>query len=128
MAKIENVKSGFGLASGLSLSGGVLIVLASVTSLIWHAAFTQMGGMVGMQRWMFGSGFTAMIFGISAIGIVSGGLIILGAIMMNRKPEENNRWGVIVLVFSVISFMGTGGFFIGAVLGIIGGILAVVKH
>jgi predicted benzoate:H+ symporter BenE len=30
-------------------------------------------------------------------------------------------WAIVIIVFSAISFVGMGGFFIGAILGIIGG-------
>jgi hypothetical protein len=30
-------------------------------------------------------------------------------------------WAIVIIVFSVVSFVGMGGFFIGALLGIIGG-------
>jgi hypothetical protein len=34
-------------------------------------------------------------------------------------------WGTVIIIFSAISFVGMGGFFIGALLGIIGGAFAI---
>jgi Family of unknown function (DUF6114) len=44
--------------------------------------------------------------------------------MLNARPADHFTWGFIVLAFSVISFVGMGGYFIGAILGIAGGALA----
>jgi len=46
--------------------------------------------------------------------------------MLNNQPEKNTIWGVLILVFSLMSFLSGGGFVIGGCLGIIGGILALV--
>lgn len=85
------------------------------------------GGMMGGYHGMMGnlgmpSGFMG---GLSVIGVISGILVIIGAIMLNASPVEHTAWGTIILVFSIISFLGMGGFFIGAILGIIGGALAI---
>lgn len=123
MAKIASVKEGFNIPSGLSLAGGIIIVLGGISAWIWHTAFySQMSWMMG------GPWFTAMIAGTSIIGIVSGALVILGALLMSFRPHESQKWGVLILVFSLLSFFGMGGFFVGAILGIIGGSLALVKR
>ena len=123
MSKIESVKEGFNVPSALSLAGGIIIVLGGIASWIWHTAFfSQMSWMMG------GPWFNAMIAGTSIIGIVSGALVILGALMMSFRPHESHMWGVMVLVFSLLSFFGMGGFLVGAVLGIIGGSIALTKR
>lgn len=123
VSKIESVKEEFNIPSGLSLAAGVIILLGGITSWIWHTAFfPQMGWMMGGQ-W-----FTTMITGTSIIGTVSGAMVILGAVMMSQKTHESHKWGVVVLIFSLLSLFGMGGFLIGAVLGIIGGTLALAKH
>jgi len=62
--------------------------------------------------------------GLSLIGLASGILVVISAIMLNARPEEHTVWGTVILVFSIISFLGMGGFLIGAILGIVGGALA----
>jgi len=57
-----------------------------------------------------------------AIGIVFGILVLLGALMM-RDPNKVKSGATIVLVFSILSIFIGGGFFIGFILGIIGGAL-----
>jgi hypothetical protein len=58
---------------------------------------------------------------IAAIGLICGALVLLGAIMLNVKPQNKKVWGLIVIVFSIPSVITGGGFIIGFILGIIGG-------
>jgi preprotein translocase subunit SecE len=44
--------------------------------------------------------------------------------MLYNKPSQAQTWGTIVLVFAVVSLLSAGGFIIGALLGIVGGLLA----
>jgi len=84
------------------LIGGVLILI---------------GGLVFSASSVFFLGFFAilsLIFGIVAI---------LGSVMLYAAPQQHVAWGVIVLVFSVLSIVGFGGFIAGMVLGIVGGAL-----
>ncbi len=61
--------------------------------------------------------------GWACSGLISG-LVVLGSgIMLRIHPEQSTVFGVLILVFSVLSFFGSGGFVIGAILGIIGGIM-----
>jgi len=53
-------------------------------------------------------------------------LVLVGAVMLYVNPEKSKTWGVIVLVFSIISlFFALGGFIVGMILGIIGGALGI---
>ncbi len=92
------------------------------------------GGMMGGFSGMMG-GFQGMMgslgipFGFMSgfflIGLVSGVLVMIGALMLNTRPTEHTAWGIIILVFSAISILGMGGFLVGAILGIVGGALAI---
>ena len=86
----------------------------------------MMGSMMGgYQGMMGGIGFSSgMFFGMSIIGVVSGVLVLVGALMLYNRPREVSTWGIVVLVLSVFSLLAMGGFFIGAVLGVVGGLLA----
>jgi hypothetical protein len=55
---------------------------------------------------------------------VSGAAIVTAAYMLYNKPSQAQTWGTIVLVFAVVSLLSPGGFIIGALLGIVGGLLA----
>lgn len=112
----------------LSLVGGVLILVAGLFGLVAWTAWGRIGYWGGwgwmMRPWMMGWWMPWAWAAFSLIGLVSGIIIIVGAVMLQSRPAEAQTWGVLILVFSVISIFGTGGFVLGAILGIIGGILA----
>lgn len=119
----------------LSLVGGVLIIAGGSMSMMWFGYdysgmmggfWGMMGGIMGGYRGMMGNiGIPyGLMAGISLIGVLSGILMILGAMMLNIRPADHTIWGTIILIFSLMSFLGMGGFFIGAILGIVGGALA----
>src|SRR3972149_6583763 len=78
----------------------------------------MMGPGFGMMGFAFGMGFLGLIFGV---------IVIISALILGSKPQEHTTWGTLILIFSVISIFGSalGGFGIGLILGIIGGILAI---
>jgi len=117
LQKSESNSSAF-----LSFVAGIIILIGGVVASFWHMTFlSQMSWMMGPQ---IAGGFVVG----SILGIVFGGIIISAAILMNKKPLQTRQWGVIVLVFSALSFVGMGGFLIGGILGIIAGILAITKQ
>ncbi len=118
----------------LSLIGGVLMLLSGVVMGVWFSLGmpvfggmmggmgSMMGGYTGMMGSVgFGSGFFSLVL---VFGLVSGVVVLVGAFMLRSRPREAATWGVLILVFSLVSLVGMGGFFIGAVLGLVGGILA----
>ena len=116
----------------LSLIGGLIILVGGVIGSIWYLfGGTFHGGIWGsmMDGWhgMMGSfglpyGYMA---GFSLVGLVSGIIVAVGAVMLNIQPADHTSWGIVILIFSIISFLSMGGFFIGATLGIIGGAFAI---
>lgn len=116
----------------LSLIGGILMLIGGLVSSMWFM-FGGFGGMMDGFRGIMG-GWQAMmgslgisfvfISGLSLVGLVAGILVIIGAVMLNARPADHTTWGTLILVFSLISFLGMGGFFLGAILGIVGGALA----
>jgi len=119
----------------LSLISGVLMIINSVLSVIMITSYSMnfgflggmMGGMMGGFTGMMGGfGFPfGLMIGFMIVGIVAGIIVLIGAFMLNSRPSEHLAWGIVILIFSVISFLGMGGFIIGAILGIAGGALAI---
>ena len=121
----------------LSLVAGVFIILGGgMMSMLGYGFMGMMdryGGLGGSYgRWggMMGPGFGMMGFAFGMmgfLGLIFGVIVIISALMVNSKPQEHTTWGTLVLIFSVISIFGSamGGFGIGLILGIIGGILAI---
>lgn len=112
----------------LSLIAGILMLLGGgmgtysgmMGGRSMMGGYNMMGpGMMGYPSWGFGMGF-------GVLGLIFGLVVIFGAIMLDSKPKEHKTWGTIILIFSILSiFGGMGGFGIGAILGIIGGALAI---
>jgi len=116
----------------LSLVGGIFILLGGgVMSMFSPFGF---GGMMGGYRGMMGYGYSGYgmmgglgfgMFGI--LGLIFGVIVIISAFMLNSKPLEHSTWGTLIVIFSVLSIFGgmMGGFGIGLILGLIGGILGI---
>lgn len=84
----------------------------------------MMGGLGGMMGG-FGYGYgPALVLSLTVVGIICGALVVVGAAMIRARPGEHVAWGVVVLVFSLVSFVDTGGLYVGAILGVIGGAFA----
>ena len=103
-----------GTAFGLSLAGGVLIfisglILAALAS--FAAAVTGNSGILAL-------GWFGSICGILIIGL---------AVAFHSRPTFTKIGGALVIVFAIVSIPFTfGGFVIGFILAIIGGILAII--
>ncbi len=101
-----------GAAYILSLVGGIFVIIGGVATAAIGAAFTFMMGGIGG------------IFGI--LGIVWGVLIVIFAARLNSDPGSHSTSGALIIVFSLLSWAGgLGGLFIGFLLALIGGILAI---
>ena len=100
----------------LSLIGGILMLINGGMSLMmltyYGADFGWMWGMMGGYQGMMGSlGFPFGSFlGLMLVGLVCGIIVTIGALMLNSRPGEHRSWGIVILIFSVISFLGMGGF------------------
>jgi len=95
----------------LSLIGAIFILINSIIIAIAGAFIA-----------LFLPGIGAAI---AIIGLIIGIIALVGAIMINStEPGKVKTGGIIVLIFSIISLIIGGGFFIGFLLGLIGGILA----
>lgn len=61
---------------------------------------------------------------ITILGLVSGVLVLIGALMLNGKSVSSKSIGTVIIVFSIPSVLTGGGFIIGFILGIISGVKA----
>jgi len=116
----------------LSLVAGIFILLgAALVSLMGYEFMGMMNrfGNGGRGYGMMGQGFGMMGYGfgiLAIVGLVFGAIVIISAYMLNSKPQEHTTWGTLIVIFSVISIFGSaGGFGVGLILGIIGGVLAI---
>ncbi len=86
----------------------------------------MMSGYYGMMNGYYGmmGGYGGWSYGAAALGSISGIVVLLGAVMICTRPSSTPTWGAVVLIFSILSLLGMGGFFVGAVLGVVGGAVA----
>ena len=77
-----------------------------------------------MCRGMMWGWMPGFLLAFSAVGLVSGAAIVTSAYMLYNKPSQAQTWGTIILVFALVSILSAGGFIIGALLGTVGGLLA----
>jgi len=110
------------LSTILSVAGGILIIFSATIFSFWHIAlFPHMESMMGTTQFANSTNLAILV------RVVLGGVVTAGALLMYKKPNQIRIWGVIVLIFSGTSLVGLGDFVVGAIFGIVGGILAIVK-
>jgi len=110
----------------LSVIGGVFIMLVG---LLFIAIASLVASFAGMIPNLPTDPVAAanQIYLLGAIGVLHGIAIIALGVVMYMKPQMARVLGVIVLVLAIVSFFDTlGGFFIGFILALIGGILGIV--
>ncbi|HTT45582.1 MAG TPA: zinc ribbon domain-containing protein [Thermoplasmata archaeon] len=105
----------------LGLIGGTLIVLYAVYEIGAALAFSSR-----IESLLHGG--TRLLEILGAVGVVAGLLVILFALRLRSSPGAARTSGVVVLVMSLLSFVAGGGLFIGLILGLIGGIMAISWH
>ena len=124
----------FTLAYVLSLIGGLIVLVVSILNLAWFGAGASfLGGYGSYMRGMMDgyhnfmgnyANSTGFFAGISIVSLICGIIIVVAAVMLWVQPQAHIIWAVVIVVFSAVSFVGMGGYFIGAILGIIGGAIS----
>jgi len=117
-------------ASILAIVGSVLIILCGMlltavgAFILPHVSFANVTTPPHLAPGSLPSFVSGIVEGIGLFGLASGIIVLTSAILLMAVPSQRRTWGVLILVFSILSFLGIGGFVIGAILGIVGGILA----
>ena len=127
-------KQGLTLAFVISLVGALIVLIFSLVNLVWFGSNSPnwggfgnyWGGMMDGYHNFMGSYSTSTGFftAISVVSLVCGVIMLMSTFVLRIHPQEHFLWGVVIVVFSAISFVGMGGYFVGAIFGIIGGALA----
>jgi len=108
-------------------SGLLVIAMMAMWTSITSMPSYGIGGMMGGWGMMSYGVMWGMVGTISGLTIALGAILIVGGYSIQKSPESTSRWGVAILVASIIGLIGMSGFFIGPVIGIIAGILALTK-
>lgn len=117
----------------LSLISGIVMVAGSLTYLVIFYSGRQffygmMGGFGmyngGYPYMMSGIGYPQFMSGFVFVGLVAGILVTVFAMLLRTASKDRKTWAVLIIVFSIVGLLGIGGFYIGPLLGIVGGALA----
>lgn len=112
----------------LALISGLLIIIVSVYNLFrwfyspfagWYPPMwcPMCGWAMGRLSWGFFIPFVLL-------HLASGVIILLAGYMAYANPANIQTWGTIIVIFSVLSLLSGWSLVIGAVLGLVSGILA----
>jgi hypothetical protein len=116
-------------ASVLAIVGSTLIVLCGSllvwvsTSILPHVNFPNVSTPPHLVTGSIPTIVSSMVEGIGLFGLASGAIVLASAVLLLAIPSQRRTWGVLMSVFSALSFLGLGGFVVGAILGIVGGIM-----
>ena len=116
----------------LSILSGTLLLLEGALSAV--SAFMLPGRTFGTPyrlttRIIVGAGLgPAPVYAdtLAILGIVSGIVVLAGAVMLGSKIPQNTVLGTVIVAFSAIGLTAGGGFFVGSLLGLIAGIMAIL--
>jgi hypothetical protein len=106
------------------VAGGVLTVLAGLLMLIDGAFEVWLGGVAATSGIPGSSAAGGILSGLGLLGTLIGLIVLVLGIMLYVNPDSHLGYGIAVAVLSALSFFGGGGFLLGIVLGVIGGLLA----
>lgn len=116
------------------LAGGVLILLAAFVVALFLTAWATFGGgtLPGWGAWNDAadvergeSGFPEIPILLSIWGLVTGGAVLLAALRAREYPDRAALPGIVMVAGGLLSFFALGGFLIGGLLAMIGGVLAI---
>ena len=111
----------------LSLIAGIFILLNGLAFIALQSLLNSLIDIVPIPVAIPGIGIAEAVFAtIGAIGVVFAIIVLVGAFLI-YMPGKEVIGGIIVLIFSILSIVTMGGFFIGMILGIIGGALGIAK-
>lgn len=116
-------------ASILALAGSTLMLLCGMlltwvsTAVIPYANFPNISTPPQLAPNSIPAIAAGVVGGIGLFGLATGAVVLASAVLLLAVPGQWMVWGVLILVFSALSLLSLGGFVVGAILGIVGGVL-----
>lgn len=105
----------------ISLIAGVFILINAIMFVVLAEFLEELGVWAAIPDFI-----TDIFVGMAAVGLIFALLVIVGALLI-YMPGKEVVGGILVIIFSILSIVIGGGFLIGLILGIIGGVLGLVK-
>ena len=126
---------GMALSSILAIIAGALMIAGLITGVLVFSLWSDNGmmtttspGMMGGSSMMMSDSFMwGAIWGVAAIWAGTGVVNIVGGYAIYRNPQDATKWGIAILIAAIVGLLTASGFIIGPILGIVAGILALVK-
>lgn len=115
------------LAVILSMLAGTFIVFGGLmlfAMLSWYGSTLMMGGQWHMYVFTYPRWLTAVV---ATISIFMGGLVMSASYKMYKEPRTK-LWGFLIVLGSLVSLFAIGGFGLGGIFGLIGGIMGLNRR
>lgn len=103
------------------VAAGIVTILGGLFILVGGAVVALVGGII--------SAFLGFFSGLWLIGLFVGALTCLIGLLMMAVPSAHAVWGSLAILFALVSLpFALGGFVVGFLLAIVGGVLALRWH
>ena len=128
MKKMEEMQtSSAPISVILSMLAGIFIVsggLMLFTMSSWYGTTLMMGGQWHMYMFDYPRWLTAVV---ASVSVLTGGLVMSASYKM-YKEAENMLWALLIVTGSLVSLFSIGGFGLGGILGLIGGVMGMGRR
>lgn len=111
----------------LSRLAGIFIILGGLSlfaMFLFHGSSIIIGGPLHMRSIMDSQWLTPLV---SSISLSMGGLILHSSYKMSKHPEDK-VWATIIILGSIVGLFYIGGFGLGGILGLIGGVMGLERR
>lgn len=115
------------LAVILSMFAGTFIVFGGLmlfAMLSWYGSTLMMGGQWHMYMLTYPRWLTVVV---ATISVLMGGLVMSASYKMYKEPRTK-LWGFLIVLGSLVSLFAIGGFGLGGILGLVGGIMGLGRR
>jgi len=103
----------------LSVIGGIIIILQGLIAIFFSSIYYAIILSIGV-------GISILFLGIMLV--ILGLIVHTSAYSLTQRPEQHVIIGASIIVFSTLALVLGGGYIIGSVMGIIGGIVTIVSR
>jgi hypothetical protein len=103
----------------LSVIGGSIIILQGLVAIFFSSIYYAIVLSLGVGISIFFLGIMLIILGL---------IVYTSAYSLTRSPDQHVIIGASIIVFSTLALVLGGGYIIGSVMGIVGGIVAIVSR
>ncbi len=126
----EQKKMTFAVA--LALVAGAMMIAGGITTILLLHAFQSMfgGGYMmggGWGMFMTPAHIQYMVYTTSLVSIGIGAVVTAFGYKIRLNPQSSSDYGVAILIASLVGLFTASGFGMGAVFGILAGILAIAR-